>query len=102
MIATLLTAFLLGQITYTPEPDGTYALKARPSSANTETICFFDEAVEIGCISSDGIADVSFNAVLDCGTHVITATARNVFGESLVSNSGGTMGVPCPPLLIAP
>lgn len=102
MIATLLATFLLGQITYTPETDGTYILKARPSSANTETICFFDEAVEIGCVSSDGIADVSFNTVLDCGAHVITAKARNVFGESVQSNSGGTVGVPCAPLLIAP
>ena len=102
MMHALLLAFLLGQITYTPEPDGTYTLRAQPTSDNTETVCFFDEAANIGCVPSDGVAAVALNTVLDCGTHVITATARNTFGESSQSNSGGTMGVPCPPLLIAP
>jgi len=99
---TLLALFLLAQITYTPETDGTYTLKAQPTSVNTETICFFDEATNVGCVTSDGVAVASLNLVLDCGVHVITATAINDFGESLVSNSGGTMGVPCAPLLIAP
>ncbi len=97
----LMALMLLAAVTYTPETDGTYTLSAQPTSINTETICFFDEAVNVGCVPSDGAAVASVNVVLDCGVHSITATARNVFGESLLSNSGGTMGVPCAPLLIA-
>ena len=98
----LFALFLMGQvITYTPEVDGTYTLKAQPTSTNTETICFFDEAVNVGCVTSDGASVASVNLVLDCGAHVITATALNAFGESLPSNDGGTLGVPCAPLLLA-
>lgn len=97
----LMALILLAAVTYTPETDGTYTLRAQPTSINTDEVCFFDEATSVGCVVSDGVAVASLNLVLDCGVHVITATARNTFGESLVSNSGGTMGVPCAPLLIA-
>jgi len=98
----LLALFILAQVvTYTPEVDGTYTLMAQPTSINTDTICFFDEAVSVGCVVSDGSTVSSLNLVLDCGVHVITAKAVNAFGDSLPSNDGGTLGVPCAPLLIA-